>query len=349
MRADGGRVWSLIRRPLAVIVVVVFALIAPTWLWFVRGRKLPVNVTLSAGHYTASAGSTVSLRARIWPTPDDVEMVWEGPGVRGEGDRARWRLPQQLGVHTAKLTVRRSGAWATDAISVRVTASDPARCAIDRPPSHDRPPLEAPRCRAGAARLRPTISLHGEPCWGGNIVARVHAPRGHASWLWWTDKPMRASPGPLANLRLPARPASPATRHAESHREISALVVNRAKQCTVLASTTVAIRPCQAGPIAKSLLSDFRWELIGPSSFRFVAKPPRGGGTKAARYRWGFGDGQQREASSPVIVHRYDHAKPQYLVSLETITGRQHATTIKAVTDRSVDLTKAAGASRITH
>lgn len=349
MRVDGEGIWSGTRGPLAVSLVVVFALVTPTWLWFVRGRKLPVNVTLSAERYAASAGSTVSLRARIWPTPNNVEMVWEGPGVRGSGDRALWRLPQQLGVHTAKLTVRRSGAWASDAVSVRVTARDPADCTVDRPPSHGRPPRDAPRCPANAARPRPSISLHGEPCWGGNLVASIDVPHDHLSWLWWTDSPTRTNRGPLANLRLPARAESRAAPPAKTHREITALVIDGKKRCGILTRTTVAVKRCQAGPTAKGLFSDFRWELIGPSSFRFVAKPPRGTSTKAAQYRWDFGDGQQRVVSSPVVVHRYVHARSQYLVSLETMAGKQRATTFKAVTDRSADLTGAAAASTITH
>ena len=332
MRIEERRTWPRIRRPVAVGLVVIFVLVAPTWLWFVRGRRLPVHVTLTADRYTATAGSSVTLRARIWPTPDRAHWFWEGPGVSGHGAQARWRLPSEPGVYTAKLTVRRAGAAASDAISIQVTTGS---CTVDRPPPRELPPLNAPRCPTGTAkpvRLR----VHGVPCWGANLVAEVTAPPGQATWLWWTQTRREAQPGPLANLRLPSPPSEQGSTLPEARREITAMVYDPRRRCAVVATAPVLAQSCRAGPLLRGVFADFRWELIGPSTFRLVAKPPRRvSDTKATRYRWSFGDGKQRESSSPATVHRYADDKPQHLVSLETVLGETHAATLAAVTNRA--------------
>lgn len=324
MLVEDQRLSARLRRPLTIVLVVLVVLVAPTWLWLVRGRRLPVRVLVSANRYVAPAGAKVALTARIMPVVQDAKVLWSGTGVAGRGSRASWKLPHQPGVYTASLTVRRAGSVASDAISVRViTPAQDAR-SVDRPSPRPAPPADLPRCQPGLTGRRAT--LHGQPCLGANIVAQLEPTPHQQAWFWWADTPGAPLRGPMANLRL---------RHNAAARDLVVAIHEQRRRCIHLTHQRISVLPCTAGP-SRELFADFSWQLISPGVFRLAAKPPRiAHDDRRVVYRWAFGDGKARELSEPATVHRFQDNKSQHLVTLLVQVGQHQARAVKAVTDRS--------------
>jgi hypothetical protein len=335
---DDERIRAPLRRPIAVALLVLAALVAPTWLWFVRGRKLPVRVVVQADRYVAAAGTKVLLNARVAPEAE-VQLRWRGPGLDSTERRAEWTLPAEPGVYTAKLTVRRSGSVARDAISVTATPADPLDYPLDLPPERRKPNLQAVAACSPAQPLE--VVIRGRRCSGSNLVVALGRPPRREVWFWWLDQPQQAQPGPLANMRLPEAerglPASqPGRPSGSTVPTLVAAVLDNERNCLHSVQQSVAPESCRGGPRADQPFADFGWRLVGPAMFRFAAKPPRGMPTRSPRYHWKFGDGDEVSRDGPTVTHRYTDGEQHHVVELTLELGDQRLQTLRAVSTRTL-------------
>jgi hypothetical protein len=334
MRVEDSRLRSRFKRPLLLLLGVVAVVVVPTWLWFSRGRTVPLSVVLDPPRFVVQAGDRVPLRPRISPEGADVVVSWAGSGVHPDrgGREAVWEAPAAPGIKHVVVTVRRSGTRKSDSISFHVVSKDPNKLPLSRP-APDAPP--APTGLAACPAAPPTVKLHGRPCPGANLVAQVQGAPGARSWHWWGDGRAQAVPGQLANLPL------------GSQDKLTSLVVPPAgsteTRCAWTIVTTVKPEACQAG-LDQPVFAAFSWQMKGPGHFRLAAKPARTKGVRFVSYRWTFDDGRERKGDKPQVSHRFGGAPRRWhLVTLEVEAQREgvkeriRASAVRALYDRTVE------------
>jgi hypothetical protein len=333
MRVEDSRLRSRLKRPLLVLVGVVAVLVVPTWLWFHRGRTVPLSVVLDPPRFVVKTGTRVPLRPRITPEGADVVVSWAGSGIHPDkgGQEAVWQASAEPGIQHVVVTVRRSGTRKTDSVSFHVVSKDPELLPLSRPPPD---PLPAPTGLPACPGTAPTVKFHGRPCVGANLVAEVQGVPNARSWHWWGQRHEQAVTGRMANVRL------------GSQNKLTSLVAppsgSPETRCVWTITTEVKPEACQAG-LDQPVFAAFSWQMKGPGHFRLAAKPPRTTGVRVVSYRWTFDDGRERKGDKPQVSHRFGGAiKRWHLVKLEVEalkTGskdRVLASAVRALHDRSV-------------
>lgn len=311
-------------RPALMILLVVTALLLPTWLWVIRGRKLPLEVVLDPPHFVVKASSTVPLRPTIRPRRDDLVLTWEGSVVRNNDGEHHFQAPGKSGLYTVTVEVRRSGSTAEDSVTFQVVQDDPGSYAISRPTAPGSPP-DLPPC-PGAVPFK--VMLHGRPCTDAQVVVEVRGAPPSTIWHWLDGQRDQAVEGRVANLLL--------GDHDDTS-TIRTLIVEPKGTCAWSSATPVAMVSCQARPGSRAVMSDFSWQMVGPGHFRFAAKPSRTPGIWYKLYHWDFGDGDMKRTKTPLVAHRFKGpAKRWHLVKLRVETDKESAESVRAVMDRSV-------------
>jgi hypothetical protein len=311
-------------RPALMILLVVTALVLPTWLWVVRGRTLPLEVVLDPPVFVVKASSTVPLRPTIRPQREDLVPTWEGLVVRNSDGQHHFKAPDKSGLYTVTIKVRRSGSTVKDSVTFQVVADEPGSYSISRPPAPDFPP-DLPPCPAPVpARAR----IHGRPCKGATVVVETRGAPRSTIWHWLDEHRDQASEGRSANLLLGDH---------DDKTSITSLIVAPQGNCAWSSTTVVAMESCRARPGSKAVLADFSWQMVGPGHFRFAAKPSRTPGVFYTLYHWDFGDGVQKETKSPLVAHRFKGPPRRWhRVTLRVEADKETAESVRAVMDRSV-------------
>lgn len=309
---------------LAIFLMLASAVAVPGWLYYKRGRKMPLRVVLEAERYVVRAGSSIAISARVLPADAELDASrWHGPGVAtSDGASLKWRAPDKAGIYTLRFVARRGATYSEDKLSLRVLPQPPASYALATPPAPEPPPAITAICpKAEAARFE----LHGPPCRGGRVIAELKTK---ASWrVVWIESAGKISRGKFRALRLAPEAGAPL--------QVLATVVDSAARCVRRYQTQIAAQACVGGPRRSVLFADFRWELANPGLFRLAAKPPRAGQKRVA-YRWQL-EGEARESKKPHLIYRVRRRARHYLVSLEVVADGARASTIGLLTDRSFD------------
>ncbi|MBW2731895.1 MAG: hypothetical protein JRH20_05840 [Deltaproteobacteria bacterium] len=311
-------------KTLAIVVMLASAVAIPGWLYYKRGRKMPLSVVLEADGYVIEAGGTLTLSARI--SPADIELGesrWEGPGkASAQGTRLRWRAPEKPGIYTLRFLARRGATWAKDELSLQVLSRAPASYPLSSPPMPAAPPPITTLCpHPEATRFK----VHGTPCRGERVVVelKTKAPW-HRVWMASADKTTR---GRFRALRLAKRKGVTS--------QMRATIVDAKAGCVHRFQTTILPEDCVGGPQRGALFADFHAELTNPGLFRLAAKPPRGEETRA-RYHWTLA-GKQRSSDKPHLMHRFEHPARHYLVALEIEADGKRAKSVGLLTDRTFE------------
>lgn len=333
MRVEDARLRARLVRPLLIAVLVVAVLVLPTWLWIVRGRKLPLTVVLDPPTFIVRAGTTVPLRPRVTPASEEVTITWKGPGIqdrhRHRGLDAVWRAPEEAGIYTVSIQVRRSGTVAEDSVSLQVVEAPPEQYPVLRPPPPRSRPEGLPPCKGPP----PKVKILGRPCHGANLVAMVEvtgASGAKEAWHWWAARPKEVVDGWKADLLLTDR---------EQEQELISLVVLGQPPCAWSLRTRIRLAGCEAGPriAGERAFADFSWQMLGPGYFRLAAKPQRNPGVKTVTYHWAFEDGRSKRTGKPQISHRFSGKPQRYrVVELEVRSSTGRARTARVLVDRSV-------------
>lgn len=308
----------------AVMLMLAFAVALPSWLYYKRGRKLPLRVLLEAERYVVAVGQDVPITVRVLPSDAKLdELRWEGPGkISGSGTRVSWKAPSRPGVASLRFAARRGATYSDDEISLKVLPRAPESYPLSAPPSPLKPPPAGALCTPPGSA---SFVVHGSRCRGARAVVEL---KSDASWRRvWLRAKGRTTRGRFRELRLSKQPGV-------VHR-VSATIVDGARACVHRFETRVAVEDCVGGPRADALFADFQWELASPGLFRLAAKPPRAG-QKRVTYRWTI-EGKTSQSDKPQQMIRLGQRARHTLVRLEIGADGARASTIGLLEDRSYE------------
>ncbi len=334
-QGGGAQVGPWIKH-LLVAAVVVAGVAVPAWLYYSRGRKVPLEVLLEAPRYVVSSGETLTLKSQTLPTDRGVTRRWSGPGTNAAKGAAevRWTAPGKPGLYTVTLTAQRAGTRAKDAITLRVIAAPLSGYPLDRPPA----PLPAPTLPLCPTAPQPpplgvTTRLHGRACAGARVVLEAvrqvnqrvakRPPWPFVTSTWWqVDGGVQR--GRFAELRLPAQGKTVATL---AFRVFGTPCLRRVVRAIEVDTS------CRAAPRAKGLVADFGGRLVSPGAFQLTAKPPRP--PTAAVYSWQLEPGVIKKTNTPRLVHRFSKRRASYVVRLTVEAGPERASAVRLLRDRT--------------